>query len=646
MWSYQQTTSSTVATTSSGSTFSVSGFTQSFAGNPLGITSSCSTRTATAVFVSGQTSYTYRVASNTTVISTTTYESIHLTDSLIASTNVQAEATAATLLQYATSRTERSSRSSLTLSASLTSFKVGDTNWTLSSTVSSTVFTSQSAAGSQISITRSTSVVRIFGETTTSTFAHTSSSVAVSTFSTLSSVTTTSTWIESHTYSSSSSTVTTTANGQTTATATRSSTFLSSSTTTSTTGTSTVTYTQTTSSSSVDTVTTSSTTTESITAESYTTGTLALPCIIATVLEANTNEWAWRVTTTGSGKVESLGTSFTKTTYNATIDAGAVTAPTVSNTGQASATLTYTSTSTASSSLTSSRVTTTQSTYLVAQSGTLVPFTNTTRTATISHTRTTQTTYTYSTSATRTASFAYFSHTDATSTASFASTLTTTFSDGTSLSVLTFTRPTTTLIFFSNSILSTTNTFQTSGTIFLRTIVSASASITYVSQSSTSGGPPSVKAISVGEGWQAQSLGRLQAVGTNLAVGTTSTISAAATIWPAPVRAAIVSSSDAVALSGSVPTTLTNTKATSRIGGYGWDRTVGSTATQTIGMHRITTCNSSSSGTTEKMWEQSASTFSMTEGQAIAAESVPVAGSISSTNGDRQFLSFSAFPST
>lgn len=157
---------------------------------------------------------------------------------------------------------------------------------------------------------------------------------------------------------------------------------------------------------------------------------------------------------------------------------------------------------------------------------------------------------------------------------------------------------------------------------------------------------PTVKAITIGEGWQAQSLGRLQPIGTNLAAGTASSVSEVATIWPPSVKLAIVSSTDAVSLAGSVPTTRLNSKQTSRIGGYGWDSTAGSTASQTIGIHRITTCNGSSSGTIEKTWTPASSTLALTTGEAIAAESVPLVNSSTSTNGDSRFLSYSAFPST
>jgi hypothetical protein len=448
-----------------------------------------------------------------------------------------------------------------------------------------------------------------------------------------SSLTTTSLWNSSFGYSSTTATFTTTANGQTTASTSASYSFLSS--TSSSSGT--VTFSVSTSQSTSYSLVTSATTTESITSTSYVTSSFALPCIIDTIIEFNTNEWGWSVSAGGSNRAEAIAASFTRTTFSATLGVTTQTFPTVTITGNAQ-TITFTQTTYSSGTITSTRSSTTTSTYRVASFGTDTPFTNTTHVATISHTRTTATTFTYSSaSGTRTTTFTTVSDTAATTVGSFTDTVTTTFSGGTSLSTNSYTRTTSNQIITVSSRLSITQGIS---------LVSVLAAITYVRDSSTAAAVPTIRQVTIGEGWQGTTFGREQPIGTNLNSGTTSTVSESATAWPSSVVRVQVGDRDAVALAGTVPQSLENTRTTSKAGGFGWLSTFTTTMTQTIGVHHGTTVNSSTSGTFDKTWTPASSTFSFGPGVAVAVEPVPLVNSTSSSNGDNQFLSFAAFPST
>jgi hypothetical protein len=658
MWSYYETSSYTVLTTSSGSTTVArenaikvtastdpSGSSTSFYNSRSAVTNDAK---QTISFLSGATSSTYRNSTNTTQTLSSTFASTFNTggaSSSLISINVTLAVPSVT--SVVTTQTIGSIRSSgASGTASITQVQTFPDNVT--AVIVSSTFISASASGTVRTIVSSTA-----GSTTfTSQTGPATSDTNVANQASSSSRSTTSVWQDAFTYNSGTSSQSTTSNGQTTVTTTRASTFP-----TSTTGSAT------TSSSSADTFTTSATTTFSATLTTYATATLSLPCIVNTVIEATTGEWAWKVTTTGTDELSSIGASFTKSTFVASGAGGASSPPTVTDVGAASSTKTWTSTTYTSTTTASSKSTTSQSTYRVAQSGSSVPFTNTTRTATVSYTTSQATTLTYSSSGTRTTTFAHFPATNGSTTVTSADTVTTTWANGTSLSTYTYTRPQT------NSVLSDVNsgsgatasaqtthatftekvtTSTTTSNVINITAVSATATVTYTRQSSSGPSVPAFDEITIGEGWQAGSIGRQQSIGTNIAAGTESSASEVATIWPPSVKTPIAGSSDAFGVAGSVPQTLHTIKSTSTFGGFGWVSTDGSTASQSaLGIHQLTTCKGSSSGTSKITWSPTASTVSIASGVGLAAESIPIASSSSqSSNGDSQFVSFSAFPST
>lgn len=664
MWSYHQTSAPVTLATSSSS--AAESKTSRRGNSTMVVRSSMSSTAETMGF---PTSWTYLNSTATTSTATTTYASVRSTsvNEGTTSTNATAVGSASgeTVQGGATSEQDvRTGSSHTAFTRTLTDSGItgaGTLNTTFhTSFVTQRTTVSSSASGTRLSRWTTTSSTIQMTTVTSSTLTVTTTTAApgttttfvpqdatsVSSASTSITSSATSSWVDTLAYISSTSTLTTTATAQTTSMGTRSSSFLSSSTTTS--GTSTITITVT--SSSVDSVTSSATTNVAATTTSYATASFSLPAAVNTVIEMLTNEWGWTLTGTGSNRVESIGGSFTKTTFTGQGAGATFTLNTLTQTTTDSSTRTYPSTSYASSTTASTRSTTASSTYRVAQSDAVLPFSNTTKVATVSYTTTTGTTLTFSTSSTRTGTLIHFSDTGATVTSTFTDSVTTTFAGGTSISLITYTRPTTTAFFTAMNL--TTLSDNGLGSTFsvtisrLLTAVTGTATRTFSRDSFSSPTPPTVAAATIGEGWQAGSVGRGEPIGTNLAPGTTSTISETALAWPTSVQMA-VADSDAAVIAGVVPITLTNTRTTSRAGGYGWNTTIGSTFSQTSGIHRMTTCDNSTSGTVEKTWGAGAnSTYSLAWGQALAAESVPWANSTSSSGGDSQFLSFAAFPST
>lgn len=657
MWSYYETSAYSVAASSSNSNtgardsnIKVTASTDPAISSSSFISSQLAStfqNSQTVSFLSGLSSSTWRVPTNTTQTSSSTFATTFNSGGGSTSTSsINITAALPSESRSATSETIGSIRSSsVGVTSRLTQIQTFPNNATI--IISSVSYISATAGGTVRSISSGTTVTSsITGQTgpagtdTTTTIQTGSGSGSQSAV-----------WQESFTYNSTTVTSTSTSTIQTTVTSTRQSTFPTS---TSTGGT--------VSSSSADTYTNSSTTSFSATVTTYATATLSLPCIVNTIIEAATSDWAWKVTTTGTDSLDSIGESFTKTTFVASMLTGDSAVPTFTDVGAAASTKTWTSTTYTSTTTASTRSTTSQSTYRVAQSGSALPFTNTTRTATISYTSTVNTTLTYSSSGTRTTTFTHFPATNGSTTVTSADTVTTTWANGTSLSTYTYTRPQTNSgLTGSNSGSGSSGSAQTTHATFTEKVTtstsnsatasptasSVTVSVSYTRDSSAGPTVPSVADVTIGEGWQAGSLGRQQSIGTNIASGTESTVSDQATIWPPSVKTPVASSSDAYAPAGSVPQTLRNVKSTSTFGGYGWVSTDGSTASQSsLGIHRITTCNSSSSGTSQKTWSPTASTVSISSGVGLAAESVPIANSTSTNNGDSQFVSFSAFPST
>jgi hypothetical protein len=629
MWSYYETSAATLGATSvSNSTLTLSDVRT---GTNLGTTYDIWDRRLRTILISVEqfsmaTSSTYLNPTNTTQTLTTTYNSKYSTfDSTGSTSGAGTDVGGAKTYEFDTQ----------------TFHSVVNSSETYLSQVSTSVFqTGTSPVGNrnsfEFSVSNRTTLngSTMFFTRATTTRSSSTFGTTTGTGSSVSSTTGTSLWISSFTYLSSTVTFTTTTAAQATTTSSRSSSYLS--TATSVTGTSTITVTTT--ASSVDTNNLATTTVAAtITSTTYTTGSLGLPCVINTIIEFNTNEWGWKITGTGTNRVDSIGSSFTKSTFSVGFASGPVSGLTITVTGAAS-TVTYTiSNSYRSTSLTSTRSSSATTTYRVAQSGTAIPFTNTTKTVTLSFTRASTFTLTYTSSiSTRSSSLTFPSTTGLTVSTTITDSVTTTFSAGTSVLLNTYTVPTT--IFFYTIVSNSTQTHQLSVDGF-------SATMSYSRDSTVSATAPSVAAPTIGEGWQAVSFGRLQPIGTNLGSNTTNSISAVATAWPPSVRVPFGPRS-AASIVGTVTTTLTNIRASSRFGGYGWDSTAGSTVTKTTGIDRMTTVSGDVSGVTEKTWTPTSSTMAMAPGVALAAESIPLVSTASSANGDSQFLSFAAFPST
>lgn len=407
------------------------------------------------------------------------------------------------------------------------------------------------------------------------------------------------------------------------------------------------------------------TTTVSSSFVTYATTWAVPPFYLDTIIIVPTSEWAWKVTTTGTGQVTALGASFTSTilteqgqsrslrhdTYALSASVFATSAITVLSSAQTTTTLTALRTSTLS-------------TYSVAVgSFASAPFTDTTG-ATINYTTTRTSSFTYRSTFTTTSNYIALSDAFTRGTSTFTGSIATTTSTGSSTSAVTFSFPYEDLMFYVGST-SSSESGLTLVDVSTTSLQSKSAELTFSRQSfafsftnAAVKTPDTISytAASIGRGFQASALGRSVAIGTNLSLSassstdtTTLTFSTTSSVslalgWPRTVQTPIMRAGDTATHVGSVPQTLTNTRQTSRFGGVGWE-TVSTIGTDTIGIHRMTTQDATGgTATTMKTWNITASTFSLAGGQALAAESVPLL-SVSSNATYSQVVSFSAHTS-
>ncbi len=434
-------------------------------------------------------------------------------------------------------------------------------------------------------------------------------------------------------------------------TATRSSIFLTGTTDSATTSgtTTSFTFNTTTTTSSSDPFTTqaSSTSTVNFTSYSTTVETFA-PFALDTVVQALTTDWPWRITTTGSGEFSNLGTAITSTTFT---DQGIVTTNAMTDTYDysqtATSSLTFTVPIFGNSTISSTIPGTSSFTYLVALQGGVIPFTDTT-TATIFNTTTTNATFTFQTFSSRTLASIVRTYIATRTPNSNASTVTTTFTGGTVSTSMSWTLPNIDSTFPVGSS-SFESTFGASRT-FSSTIENQITTNQFIYRGSsvghsvTSPSPITHCAVTIGAGFQTPTqLGRGFPIGTNVAAGTDSTVAGVSTAWPTSVLTPVATDPAAVGLDGTVPQTLVWSRTTSKFGGFGWDSTATTTASATQGIHRMTTCDSTTSGTVGTTWSGTSTTYTMTDGQALTAESVPLAASRLS-NSHVPFVNYSAFP--
>lgn len=427
------------------------------------------------------------------------------------------------------------------------------------------------------------------------------------------------------------------------------------------------------SSSSAETVTTSSATTTS-TSQTFTpTTSIVLSVCFDTVAIAESTDWAWSVTTTGSDSLGSIGASFTRTTFSATNSGGSApcATPTLDNSVVVQ-TVTYSSTTYDTSSITSTVRTTTASTYNVATAGVgglaSFPITAAPLTASVTYTTSTSTAYTFFTSATVTEELLVDSFAGNTFVASFTDTVTTTFSGGTSLSMLSYTLPEPANAIEARTGSETGSIGVPSQGTFTQvdnmgvTVASASVTLKFPHAMMTSGATPKFLDTTVGPGWQVPS-----SMGAGAPIGTNVSASAAAEValgWPA-VSVPVLNSTDTANVAGAVPSTFVNLQETSRMGGFSWNTSAStvitltgsqtSSSTDSLGnpttvtvdapakIWRATTADSFSNTATT---EYSTSVISIGPGQGIAFESVPEVASQSSQDSPAPFLNFPAFPST
>lgn len=458
---------------------------------------------------------------------------------------------------------------------------------------------------------------------------------------------------------------TSTGSVQSTSTSTRTSAFLSTSTTSvTTTGAPTSTSATTSAnSSSADTFTTSTTRNTTKTFTTYSSTTASTPFYLDLIAEADTNDWAWEVTTSGSGLASDVGSSFTKTTFTAQ-GVGTSTVVNYYNPFTDLATsYSYSRPSFSSTTTTSTVSTTTISTYSTAASTVgSVPFSSVVG-ATINYTTSRATTFTFShTSTTTTASINLNS---ITTTATSSSTVTTTYALGTSTMLVTWTHPSANSVTRASGSASFTNATRTQMVADAVSVVSAGLLNPWRSvATSLDAARFSMREITIGAGYQSpQAIGRTEPIGTNLSPGSTtstttnstttmtttgginSTVGSLGLGWPRTDRVPIIEQPSAINIGGSVPITLTNSRTSTAGGGYGWNSTESTLVSVSSGAHQITTANSTTTGSFTTSWTSTDSTMSIGTGEQFVAEVIPLIRSVLG-NTYLPFANFSAFPPT
>lgn len=509
---------------------------------------------------------------------------------------------------------------------------------------------------------------------------------------------TTATLVHTSTYNSTTLTSTQAITATLTTTSTRSSTYPESGTTTGTTS----------SASSSDTFTSTSSASSVSTITSYQTQSYAFPIKKNTIVIAdNFTDWPWLVTTTGTSLVSAIGNSFTQTTFTNAGSAGSValTSVTVTQTviPYAQSTVTQTIPSFGSTSTTSTTGATSSSTYNIAGPASTVAslsYSNTTRTATISHTTSVSTAFTFTSTTTQNFSFTISSISESTATTTASSSFRSTNAGGAITTTVTYSS-----IRFANTLLVTVNTNQTEALTFSASedlggwttfvsiegasstggtagvgATSFTGTRTFSEHLQSSAATPTRTEITLGEGYQVwPSVGRGQPIGTNISAafslvipradgafgttvrtpvlyGGTTEVSVAGlsmtTRWETSDSRAYITydtgggtatATASLQTLGVVPVTLRNTRASTLFGGWGWDSTASTSFTNSSGLHRATIVDATSWTTTDLAWA-AATSFQIAPGQAIALQMVPLVASQASTTAHNPYLNWPRHP--
>lgn len=329
---------------------------------------------------------------------------------------------------------------------------------------------------------------------------------------------------------------------------------------------------------------------------------------------------------------------------------------------------------------------------------------NTTSTVGISYTTSRTTSFSFTRTTTTTNSFATASFTEFTGTTTTQSTFNSTNAIGIVPTTITYSSVATTATFSTFRSTSTSETFSgsdSSNDVALRltasstesatgvgisnvgvTVQSFTGTRTFSENSQSSATNPATTGITIGEGYQVwPSVGRSQPIGTNVAATFSLVIPGAAGAFGTTVRTPILYAGTSVvaiagltmtsrfdtsdskahityqtstatstttasmAVTGSVPSNLSNTRTASAFGGLGWNSTSSTSFTGSSGVHRATLVDSSSFTTTEISWS-AATSFSIAPGQAIGLQAVPIASSSASSTANSMFLNYPRFPVT
>lgn len=370
-------------------------------------------------------------------------------------------------------------------------------------------------------------------------------------------------------------------------------------------------------------------------------------------------------------------------------------------------TLTYTFPSFIGATTTSTVSSTTTSTYQIggpASAFAQLSYTDTTSTVTVSYITSRSTVFSFTSTSSTSASSTISSVANSTTTTTQSNSVVSTTTNGTVVVTVTYILPSRndTITFFTfingGGTVTSSSTFTSPSTVssFSRiTSVSTSRAYGYTfdsvqgsrtssEHSSIIASTPTHVAATLGAGYQVwPDVGRGQPIGTNVSAGFSIIIPRAdgafgltlftpelfagttemaiaglsmTSSWDAAASAAnityqtttgtvSITTTATLSLMGSVPTDLVNSRQTTFFGGYGWDATATTTFTNSIGAHRATVADSSSFTTTDIVWN-AASSFQITDGQAIKLQVLPEAAFVSSTTANNPYLNWPRFPVT
>lgn len=380
--------------------------------------------------------------------------------------------------------------------------------------------------------------------------------------------------------------------------------------------------------------------------------TAAFTAAIGTVAVADSTDWGWFMTTTGQGPAESIGASFTQTTFGPVLVLESQLATTIKTTAAPPfQTFTITTWTTNSTPTTLTNTTSASVSYVVgtATTGTNgVPFG--TASSSMSVTTTTSSTYTIaSLSSATTTTYAYSGHT---SSGLQGFSYVTTWNGTTVTTYSTWSFTDSVLVFTLQTINSTRTVGGTSSTATLVTSqtedgATAGFNSTLQSPVNVSLAPsPAWLDATLPAGWQVQgSSGAGEPIGSNLGGGASVTETALA--WP-DISTPVLGTANTYTFTDDGAQVISESMSHSRtrLGGISWNSS-STILTVGPGILRQTTADSFSvTSTTESTCDTSNSTIRVAIGEGLAFESVPLCGSTTASTTAVPFLNFPAFPPT